>query len=82
MNSLVKNLLIFGSSFSILGAMTYFGGIGDVNRGRGRTRLFNQILTGLADLLGSEQTVGIVLFVIGFALLVWAAVAWMKGPQA
>ena len=79
MQTLVRNLLIFGSIFSFLGVVTYTDGIGDLDSGRGRTRLFKLILSGLADLLGSEEAVGILMFSFGILLFVWAAIVWFRG---
>lgn len=75
MNEKIRNLLIVGGAFTLLGALTYSGGIGDVNQGRGRTRMFKALLSWLADLLGSEQTIGVLLLVIGVLFIGWVAVA-------
>ena len=75
MNEKIRNLLIVGGAFTLLGALTYSGGIGDVSQGRGRTRMFKALLSWLADLLGSEQTIGVLLLVIGVLFIGWVAVA-------
>lgn len=61
-----------GIGFTLLGGLTYFGGVGDPNTGSGRTRAFKMLVASLGERFGSETTAAIFIGSIGILFLILA----------
>ena len=61
-----------GIGFTLLGGLTYFGGLGDPNSGSGRTRAFKMMVSSLGERFGSEATAAIFIGSVGVVCLVLA----------
>ena len=61
-----------GIGFTLLGVITYFGGVGDPNSGSSRTRAFKMMVSSLGERFGSETTAAVFIGAIGIVCLMLA----------
>ena len=61
-----------GIGFTLLGVLTYFGGVGDPSTGSRRTRGFKMMFAALGERFGSESTAAIFIGLVGILCLIFA----------